>query len=112
MLITALEMALWRYLETTFDFGVILSVLPVGGLLIETIGLNLLKVVYVRIENLLPSIITVVLVYYIYHLFYKHTRRFHLGKRLFLVLTRKGVSLIGWYSILRGYDGWCFKTIS
>lgn len=41
----------------------------VGGLLIVAIGLNMLKVVQIRVGNLLPSIITVGVIYYIYQLF-------------------------------------------
>lgn len=49
--------------------GLILELTSVGGILIIAIGLNLLKVVKIRIGNLLPSIVLVGLVYYIYQLF-------------------------------------------
>ncbi|RKQ32966.1 DUF554 domain-containing protein [Oceanobacillus halophilus] len=47
----------------------IVEVTAVGGLLIVAIGLNMLKITNIRIGNLLPSIITVVVIYYIYQLF-------------------------------------------
>lgn len=46
--------------------GLIVEVTAVGGLLIVAIGLNLLKLMQIRIGNLLPSILTVVIIYYIY----------------------------------------------
>jgi len=49
--------------------GLILELTSVGGILIIAIGLNLLKVVNIRIGNLLPAIVVVVPVYYIYQLF-------------------------------------------
>ena len=49
--------------------GLILELTSVGGLLIIAIGLNLLKVVNIRIGNLLPAIVVVAPVYYIYQLF-------------------------------------------
>lgn len=48
--------------------GMILEITSVGGLLIVAIGLNLLKIKQIRIGNLMPSIIVVVFVYYIYQL--------------------------------------------
>lgn len=45
--------------------GLITELTAVGGLLIVAIGLNVLKLMNIRIGNLLPSIVTVVFVYYI-----------------------------------------------
>lgn len=58
-----------KWLPEAFLNGLIVELTAVGGLLIVAIGLNLLKVVQIRIGNLLPSIITVVCIYYIYQLF-------------------------------------------
>lgn len=58
-----------KWLPEAFLNGLIVEVTAVGGLLIVAIGLNMLKIVQIRIGNLLPSIITVGLVYYIYQLF-------------------------------------------
>lgn len=49
--------------------GMIVELTSVGGLLIMAIGLNLLKVVNIRVGNLLPSIVVVGFVYYISYLF-------------------------------------------
>src|SRR5699024_312973 len=49
--------------------SLIVEVTATGGLLILAIGLNLLDIVKIRIGNLLPAIITVVPIYYIYQLF-------------------------------------------
>lgn len=48
--------------------GMIIELTAVGGLLIVAIGLNLLKITSIRVGNLLPSIVTVCLIYYIYQL--------------------------------------------
>ncbi|MFD1851000.1 DUF554 domain-containing protein [Oceanobacillus bengalensis] len=48
--------------------GLITELTAVGGLLIVAIGLNMLKLTQIRIGNLLPSIFTVILIYYIYQL--------------------------------------------
>ncbi|WP_284140657.1 MULTISPECIES: DUF554 domain-containing protein [unclassified Virgibacillus] len=53
----------------TFLNGLIVELTAVGGLLIVAIGLNLLKIVSIRVGNLLPSILTVGLVYAMYQLF-------------------------------------------
>ncbi|WP_042147684.1 DUF554 domain-containing protein [Paucisalibacillus sp. EB02] len=57
-----------RWVPEVFLNGLIIELTAVGGLLIVAIGLNMLKVVQIRIGNLLPSIITVGIVYYIYQL--------------------------------------------
>lgn len=46
--------------------GLINELTAVGGLLIVAIGLNILNLTKIRIANLLPSIITVLLIYSIY----------------------------------------------
>lgn len=48
--------------------GIINQITAVGGLLILAIGLNLLKVTSMRISNLLPSLIVVVILYYVYEM--------------------------------------------
>lgn len=58
-----------KWLPEQFLNGLIVEVTAVGGLLILAIGLNLLKIVHIRIGNLLPSIIMVGFIYYIYQLF-------------------------------------------
>jgi len=44
--------------------GLILEVTAVGGLLIVAIGLNLLKITSIRIANLMPALLLVVIIYY------------------------------------------------
>lgn len=58
-----------RFLPEAFLNGLIAELTAVGGLLIVAIGLNMLKITQIRIGNLLPSILTVVFIYYIYQLF-------------------------------------------
>lgn len=58
-----------RWVPDAFLDGLIVELTAVGGLLILAIGLNLLNITKIRIGNLLPSIVTVVLVYYIFTLF-------------------------------------------
>lgn len=41
----------------------------VGGLLIIAIGLNILKLTNIRVTNLLPSVVMIGIIIYIYHLF-------------------------------------------
>lgn len=48
--------------------GLILEITSVGGLLIVAIGLNLLKIKQIRIANLMPAIVLVVILYFIYQL--------------------------------------------
>ncbi|WP_164670553.1 DUF554 domain-containing protein [Virgibacillus doumboii] len=55
-----------KWLPETFLNGLITELTAVGGLLIVAIGLNLLKLIQIRVGNLLPSILTVGIVYYIY----------------------------------------------
>ncbi|MFD1067007.1 DUF554 domain-containing protein [Oceanobacillus locisalsi] len=51
-----------RWVPDAFLDGLIVELTAVGGLLILAIGLNLLNITKIRIGNLLPSIVTVVLV--------------------------------------------------
>ncbi|WP_217588437.1 DUF554 domain-containing protein [Lentibacillus saliphilus] len=50
--------------------GLIAEVTSVGGLIILAIGLNMLKITKIRVGNLIPSLVLVGLVYYVYHLIY------------------------------------------
>jgi uncharacterized protein len=67
--ITLFATQIERWIPEVFLNGLIVELTAVGGLLIVAIGLNMLKVVQIRIGNLLPSIVTVGIVYYIYQLF-------------------------------------------
>lgn len=49
--------------------GLILEITSVGGLLIVAIGLNLLKIKEIRVANLMPALLLVVLIYFIFQLF-------------------------------------------
>ncbi len=49
--------------------GLILEITSVGGLLIVAIGLNLLKIKEIRVANLMPALLLVVLIYYAFQLF-------------------------------------------
>ncbi|WP_096272217.1 DUF554 domain-containing protein [Paucisalibacillus globulus] len=66
--ITLLATQIEQWVPEAFLHGLIVELTAVGGLLIVAIGLNMLKVVQIRIGNLLPSILTVGFVYYIYQL--------------------------------------------
>lgn len=57
-----------NWVSESFLNGLIVELTSVGGILIVAIGLNLLKLVNIRIGNLLPAIVVVVIVYYIYQL--------------------------------------------
>lgn len=59
-----------RWVPDAFLNGLITELTAVGGLMIVAIGLNMLKVTQIRIGNLLPSIITVVCIYWIYYLMF------------------------------------------
>ncbi|MFC4558475.1 DUF554 domain-containing protein [Virgibacillus kekensis] len=58
-----------NWLPESFLNGLIVELTAVGGLLIVAIGLNMLKIMQIRVGNLLPSLLTVGLVYYVYLLF-------------------------------------------
>jgi uncharacterized protein len=66
--ITLFATQIERWIPEVLLNGLIVELTAVGGLLIVAIGLNMLKVVQIRIGNLLPSIVTVGIVYYIYQL--------------------------------------------
>ncbi|GAB3797814.1 DUF554 domain-containing protein [Virgibacillus kimchii] len=57
-----------RWVPADILQGMIVEITAVGGLLIAAIGLNLLKIVNIRIGNLLPAIFMVLPIYYIYYL--------------------------------------------
>lgn len=58
-----------KIVPEAFLNGLIVELTAVGGLMIVAIGLNMLKITQIRIGNLLPSIVSVVLIFYIYQLF-------------------------------------------
>ncbi|SFD71065.1 hypothetical protein SAMN05216238_103248 [Lentibacillus persicus] len=58
-----------QWVPEDFLNGLIGELTAVGGLMIVAIGFNLLKIIQIRVGNLLPSILTVGIVYYIYLLF-------------------------------------------
>lgn len=58
-----------EWIPEAFLNGLIAEITSVGGIMIVAIGLNLLKIVNIRIANLLPAILTVGLIYYLYSLF-------------------------------------------
>ncbi|MRH44397.1 DUF554 family protein [Aquibacillus halophilus] len=57
-----------QWLPEVFLSGFIVEMTATGGLLIVAIGLNLLNITKIRIANLLPSLLMVGFVYYIYQL--------------------------------------------
>lgn len=57
-----------RWIPEEILQGMIVEITAVGGLLITAIGLNLLKIVTIRIGNLLPAIFMVVPIYFIFYL--------------------------------------------
>ncbi|MFD2209457.1 DUF554 domain-containing protein [Virgibacillus halophilus] len=54
-----------RLVPQTFLDGMIVQLTAVGGLLILAIGLNILKLTKIRIGNLLPAIVTVIIIFYV-----------------------------------------------
>jgi len=58
-----------KFLPEAFFNGLITELTAVGGLMIVAIGLNMLKITQIRIGNLLPAIVSVVVIFYIYQLF-------------------------------------------
>lgn len=67
--IALLATQITKWLPESFLNGFIVELTAVGGLLIVAIGLNLLKITAIRIGNLLPSLATVIIIYYVYQLF-------------------------------------------
>ncbi|SDK22873.1 DUF554 domain-containing protein [Sediminibacillus albus] len=57
-----------RWIPQAFLDGFIVEMTATGGLLIVAIGLNLLKLINIRVANLLPALVTVGIIYYIYGL--------------------------------------------
>ncbi|ASN03804.1 DUF554 domain-containing protein [Virgibacillus necropolis] len=66
--IALLATQITKWLPESFLNGFIVELTGVGGLLIVAIGLNLLKITKIRIGNLLPSLATVIIIYYLYQL--------------------------------------------
>ncbi|WP_404450731.1 DUF554 domain-containing protein [Virgibacillus necropolis] len=66
--IALLATQITKWLPESFLNGFIVELTAVGGLLIVAIGLNLLKITKIRIGNLLPSLATVIIIYYVYQL--------------------------------------------
>lgn len=58
-----------NWVPEPFLNGLIVELTAVGGIMIVAIGLNLIKITNIRIGNLLPAILTVGVIYYIYSLF-------------------------------------------
>ncbi|WP_077623766.1 DUF554 domain-containing protein [Sediminibacillus massiliensis] len=58
-----------RWLPAEFLEGFIAEMTATGGLMIVAIGLNLLKLTHIRVANLLPALLTVGFIYYLYGLF-------------------------------------------
>jgi hypothetical protein len=56
-----------RWIPQEILQGMIIEITSVGGLLIAAIGLNLLKIVQIRIGNLLPAIFMVIPIYFIFY---------------------------------------------
>lgn len=56
-----------KFVPEAFLDGLILQLTGVGGLIIVAIGLNMLNIVKIRIGNLIPALITVIFIYYIYN---------------------------------------------
>jgi hypothetical protein len=56
-----------KWIPETFLQGFIVEMTAVGGLLIVAIGLNILRITTIKIGNLLPAIVTVIIIYYIYY---------------------------------------------
>lgn len=68
-LITLFATQIEKWVPEALLNGLILEITSVGGLLIVAIGLNLLKIKQIRIANLMPAIVLVVIIYFIYQLF-------------------------------------------
>ncbi|MFD1362651.1 DUF554 domain-containing protein [Lentibacillus salinarum] len=64
--IALLAIQINNWIPETFLNGLIGELTAVGGLMIMAIGLNLLNIIQIRVGNLLPAILTVGLVYYVY----------------------------------------------
>ncbi len=67
--ITLFATQIEKYLPEAFLTGFITELTAVGGIIIIAIGVNLLKILHIRIGNLLPSLVMVGIIYYIYYLF-------------------------------------------
>ncbi|MDY0409922.1 DUF554 family protein [Paracerasibacillus soli] len=49
--------------------GIVVELTAVGGVIIIAIGLNMLKIIQVRIANLLPAIIVVIILQALYQIY-------------------------------------------
>lgn len=67
--IALLATTIERWLPEEFLNAFILEMTATGGILIVAIGLNILKLTTIRIANLLPSLVTVGIIIYIYQQF-------------------------------------------
>lgn len=67
--ITLLAAKIDHLISDTILNSVILEMTAVGGILILAIGLNLLKLTQIRVMNLLPSLVTVIIFVYILQMF-------------------------------------------
>lgn len=67
--ITLLATYIENLIPTMIFDELLAEITAVGGLLILAIGLNLLKLTKIRVTNLLPSLLLVVVIVYIVHLF-------------------------------------------
>lgn len=67
--ITLLATQISKYIPDAVLNEFIIELTAVGGMIIVAIGLNILNITKIKIGNLIPSLLTVVVVYYIYSLF-------------------------------------------
>lgn len=58
-----------QWIPQAYLEGFIVEMTAVGGLMIVAIGLNLLKLTSIRVANLLPGLLTVAIIYYIFTFF-------------------------------------------
>lgn len=59
-----------RFIPDHLIQGLITQITAVGGLLIIAIGLNLLNVTKIRISNLLPALVIICIIYFLYEQFF------------------------------------------
>lgn len=67
--ITLFATQIEKWIPDTILNGLIMEITAVGGLLIVAIGLNLLKIIEIRVANLMPALVLIILIYYIDHTF-------------------------------------------
>lgn len=66
--ITLFAAQIEKWIPNEILSGMILEITAVGGLLIVAIGLNLLKIIEIRVANLMPALIMIVAIYYVYQM--------------------------------------------